>query len=1091
MMICPKCQSENREDAKFCNECGRRLDGVVDTEKAVPTFEGERKYVTVLFSDLSGYTAMSERLDPEEVKEIMSRIFGEVAQVVTKYEGFIEKFIGDAVMAIYGVPKAHEDDPLRAIRAAREIHGLIEALSPKLEQRIGRPLTMHTGINTGLVVTGAVDLEKGTHGVAGDTVNIASRLMNYAKAGEILVGLDTYRQAEGHFTFETLKPTKVKGKAEPLQVYKVLASTERPSKIHRLHGLRSELIGRKSEMTQLGEAVQRLRRGDSTIVSLCGDAGTGKSRLVEEFKTTLDLEEIQWREGYAYAYAQNIPYFPLLDMMNRTWELEEGDDSENVKEKVESGIEYLVGRKEDVIPYIGSLYGLSYPEIEEVSPDFWKTRLHGAILEILSALAQRAPTIICLEDIHWADPSFLELLHFILSKFGQPAVFLCVYRPYFKLFTRYQLSALGQSHQEIRLKDLSSSEAQDMTESLLKTKSIPHNLRQFIEEKVEGNPFYVEEVINSLIESETLVRDDGGWRMTRSVRELGISPTIHGVISGRLDRLEKETKLILQEASVIGRAFLHQILKRITQLKDPIEQYLSALERLDLIRTRSLQPDLEYIFKHALTQEVVYEGLLKKERQAIHERIGLVMEEVFQDRLSEFYESLAFHFKQGLSVLKAVDYLVKSGDKSLKRYSVEESHRYYNEAYDLLANKPEKSDEEASLLIDLMLKWAYVFYYRGDFRGLEDLLETHKDLAESLDDKVTLGMFYVWMGHALWGRAKCRDAHQYLLSALKLGEEVEGQEVIAHACTWLTYTCAELGLLEEGLSFGNRARETAKLFPLDQDLYFNAIGGLGHLYWHRGETKKVFETGKDLLDYGHKRSNIRSLVWGHWILGFGHFLNGDFQWAIDECEQAIQISQDPFFSQFPRVLLGALYVYNAQFREAEKPLQEVVDYSRELGNQIIGTPADIYLGAVLMAQGRMGQGLRMIEEAQRCYLDNDRKGLYALSEYILGRIYLRITEGATPMALGTIAKNIGFLAKNVPFAGKKAETHFEKAIEVAGEIEDKGTLGISYFHLGFLHKTKGRTEQARECFSKAVRIFRMCEAKGYLKQAQEALTSLG
>ncbi|KKK82655.1 hypothetical protein LCGC14_2801220, partial [marine sediment metagenome] len=408
---------------------------------------------------------------------------------------------------------------------------------------------------------------------------------------------------------------------------------------------------------RLREAVEELRKGNRRIFSICGDSGTGKSRLVEEFKATLEHKEIQWIEGHAYSYSQNIPYFPLIDLLNRVFQIEEGDPSEKVREKIESEIRNLVGEKEDVIPYIGSLYALIYPEIEDVSPEFWKSRLQDASLTILSALAQRAPTIFFLEDLHWADSSFAELLRRTLLEVQQPAIVLCVYRPVFSLFTSHQVRGMRKVYQEIGLQDFSASEVKDMVESLLMTKTIPGDLMQFIQEKVEGNPFYLEEVINSLIESESLFCDNGGWRFTRPIGKSSIPSTVQGVISARIDRLEKDTKHVLQEASVIGKAFLYQILENITELTEHIDRCLTWLERFDLIRTRSLQPDLEYIFKHALTQEVVYNGLLKKERQAIHERIGLVMEQLFHDRLSEHYETLAFHFKQGQSVLKAFDYL--------------------------------------------------------------------------------------------------------------------------------------------------------------------------------------------------------------------------------------------------------------------------------------------------------------------------------------------------------------------------------------------------------------------------------------------------
>ena len=617
--------------SKFCGECGCNLESAKEASSAIseteslsqppspekPTedvapIEGERKHVTVLFSDLTGYTAMSEKLDPEEVKEITSRIFGEISKIVANYDGFIEKYAGDAVMAIFGVPQAHEDDPIRAIKAAREIHQLVDTISPEVEKRIGQSISMHTGINTGLVVTGEVDMERGTHGIAGDTINLASRLSNLAKPGEIVVDVDTCRQVEGHFTCEYMETTTVKGKADPVQVHKVLSQRDKPVTIHRLSGLRADLVGRNVEMAELSEAVENLRQGKGRIFSICGAAGTGKSRLVEEFKASLDLEQIQWIEGHAYAYSQNIPYFPLVDLLNRLLHIEENDSPEKVREKVESGLQSLVGKQEDIIPYVGGLYSLSYPETKDVSPEFWKSRLQTAILAILSALAERAPTVFFLEDLHWADPSFVELLRRACLEIRQPAIVLCAYRPTFSLFTGHQVSNIGKNYHDIQLQNLSLSVAQNMLASLLKTETIPPDLKRWVQSKAEGNPFYLEELVNSLIESDTLTRDNGSWKLTRSLTESDIPSSLHGLITGRLDRLDKQTKRILQKASVIGRDFLYEILKRISELEERIDGELSHLERLDLIRTRSLQPDIEYMFKHALTQEIVYNGLTQK-----------------------------------------------------------------------------------------------------------------------------------------------------------------------------------------------------------------------------------------------------------------------------------------------------------------------------------------------------------------------------------------------------------------------------------------------------------------------------------------------
>ena len=837
---CPQCGAANPARAKFCMECAHSLrdQGEIlsknqpQPKTAAPGPEasaenkanrftvGERKHVTVLFSDLSGYTAMSEKMDPEEVKEIVNSIFGQIKSVIAKYEGFIEKFAGDAVMAIFGVPRSHEDDPVRAIKAAREIHDLVATISPGLEERIRQPLSMHSGINTGLAVTGEINPELGTHGVSGDALNLASRLSDQAGANEILVGYDTYHRAEGYFSFQELEPTTVKGKAEPISVYKVLSASDRPDSLHRSSGLGAELIGRDVEMTQLNDAFSLLQNGKGSIISIVGDAGTGKSRLVEEFRTALDSDKIQWLQGQAYGYSQNMPYFPLIDLLSRALQIEEGDAPEKVRQKIESGIEAVAGDSAGIAPYIGSLFALEYPELSANSPELWKSNLHQAVRTVLANLARTGPTIVCLEDLQWSDPSTLELLRFLLSDINNPALFICTYRLPFSIFTGHQLSGIGKSYQEINLKDLSASEAQIMVQSMLKTENIPAPLQKFIQNKLEGNPFYMEEVINAMVESESLVRDNGSWRLTRPLEELELSSTIYGVITGRLDRLEKESKRVLQEASVIGRSFLYEILEKTSELRGNIDRCLNGLERLNLIKARSIHPDLEYFFKHAMTREVVYNGLLKKERRDIHERVGLVMEQVFHGRLPELYETLAYHFKQGRSVHKAVEYLVKSGEKSLERYAVEEAHQFYRQAYDILDKKTRKTEKDRALLIDLMNSWGYVFYYLGDVGTFTRLFESHRETAESLNDTARQGMFNVWLGIGIYMAGRMKDANEFLRKALAYGEKHKDQKVIGYACTWLCWIGAEMGNYAEGKAYGERAQHIAQSFPSDQYLFF-------------------------------------------------------------------------------------------------------------------------------------------------------------------------------------------------------------------------------------------------------------------------------
>ena len=1076
---------------KFCGQCGHSLFRAAWTVDGItPAIIGERKQVTVLFSDLSGYTSMTERMDPEEVKEIMSRIFGEITHIVKKYDGFIGRFLGDAAMILFGIPSSHEDDAVRAIRTGREIHRAVEAVSPDYQTKIGRSLAMHTGINSGLVIISELDSVKTAGELTGDTVNVASRLCGLAKPGTILVGPETHNLARAYFTFKQCEPTEVKGRSEPVQPYEVLSPKAKPRKMPRLHALRAELVGRGAEMALLAKGCERLEQGQRTIVCISGDPGTGKTRLVEEFRATLKRQQFLWMSIYAYGYTQGIPYWPWIDLMNRGWKIEEKDSPERIKEKIELGVKDFLGKREHAHTVAGSLYSLCYQESESLSPELWKAQLYEAARSYLAEFTRSRPTVICLEDLHWADLPFVELLRFILTDSTFPALFLCIFRPPFKLFTHEQLNAVRDSYQEIHLQDLVPDEAQQMMESLLRTRKIPLELEQFIHEKTEGNPFYLEEVINSLTESQTLVKDDGTWKLTRMLSESDISPTIQGVIAARLDRLNVEWKRLLQEASVIGRNFLYVILEHITDPREDLQNCLGGLERLDLIRTQAIEPELEYIFKHALTQEVVYSGLLKKERQVVHQRIGQVMEVLFRDRLPEMVETLAFHYKQSNSVHKAIDYLAKSGEKSLRKYAVEESHQYFREAYELLTQNGPESDTDRVLLIDLLIKWAFVYYYSGEYRKLQELFETHLNLAEKLGGQNRLGMYYAWLSCALWHREKAPDAHEYLLRALELGEEVGDHRVMGYAYTWLTWTCIELGRLEDAVAYGQKAQELCRPVDMDHYLYFNSLAGLAYAESQRGERRKAFEHGKTLLEFGQRHSNVRSMVMGYCFMGYSHMLGGDIAAATSCFETAVQVSLDPWYSQFPRMALCHACIAHGQYHGLQETLEQIIAFSEERGVEYMESPSRLLLGAVLAAQGQPGRGMKLMEDVAANWLQRGSRFRYANSQLIMGMIYAQIAQGAAEKKLSTMFKNLGFVITKAPFADRKAMHYLRKAIELADEMGAKDASGRAYLALGQLHKAKGRHEQARECLSSAVRIFDECEADADSRKAKQALSSL-
>jgi class 3 adenylate cyclase len=1090
-MYCPECTLEVPDDSKFCKECGHHLTGASIPKNKKQVTESERKYVTILFSDLSGYTEMTERLDPEEVKEIMSLIFGKITEIIKKYDGFIERFIGDAIMAVFGVPKAHEDDPVRAVRAAMEIHEAVDRFCPMFEARIGCLLSMHSGINSGLVVTGEVDVEKGTHGLTGDAINLASRLEGIARAGEIIVGPETYGQAANYIDFEKLEPTEVKGKSEPVDIYKALSIKKVPFKIHRLRGLQAALTGRKQEMAILREASDRLLKGNGSIISICGDAGTGKSRLIREFKKSLNLDTIQWNEGHAHGYTQSIPYYPLINLLTYAFQIDEKDTSEEIRHKVESGVAYLLGKDSKYTPYIGRLFALNYTEVERISPDYWKEFFKESIQALLSALVDKGPTVICFEDLHWADTPFIDLIKFLLENASQKALFVFTFRPHFKLYDNNRPDTYEDRYTEILLGLLSQSDIQAMLKSLLEVQRIPNELYDFLQRKTEGNPFYIEEMINSLIESDILLQDNGNWHLSRGLTKNDVPATIQGILTARVDRLGKVHKRIIKEASVVGRAFLYKILDRITDLEGDVKEYLAGLESLDLIRTKSIEPDLEYIFKHALTQEVIYNGLLKRERQEIHERIALAIEQLFQSRLPEFYEILAHHFQKGHSTDKAVAFLMKAGDKCLAKFALNEAHRSFQEAYELLLANPQQWRAWNITLIDLLNRWSFVLYFQSDWNGMHRILSKHKETALNINNRATKAMYYAWLGWHSMGMEKYDYGEKYLLKALKIGEEIQDHKIIAYVYTWYSWILTTMGRCDEAVGFGKKAIKLAEDSDLDIYIHFKSRAGVAQAYWYSGDRLKSLEEGKKLVEFGQSQGSIPAITFGYLEVGASYLADGDFSKAIEWLQLIVTDQKEFIYYHAALLIQGMAYFLAGEFEKAEFAIRKTLEFVQKDDRfPWLGTPAKLYLGGILIAQGRMSEGMKTLLNARKRSLQTGYKYVYLISEYMLGNIFLQMTLGEGDISFGTIMRNIGFLVKNLPYAKTKAETHLKKTIILADEISSRNLKGQALFDLGRLYLHRNRKHEAQKCLMEAIEVFEQCGIETYKRQAEKHLSSL-
>lgn len=1029
---------------------------------------------------------MSELLDPEEVRDVMNHIFADVYRVVRKYEGYIDKYIGDAVMAIFGVPRAHEDDPLRAVLTALEIHGAVAAASPRVEQKTGRSIIMHTGITTGLIVTDEMDIIAGRHGMTGDTINVAARLTSLAGPGEVIVDGVTHHRCRGYVDFETLTPVRVKGKEAPITVYRVRSIKRKPSKVYRITGLRAELVGRESEMRHLACAYEDLKAGGGSLVTVRGEAGTGKSRLVEEFKRTIDRTSIRWLEAHAHAYSQNMPYHLMIDMLSRTLHVDGGRSSEKTLRRIEAAIGALPGCRDNVVSYIARLYDIGDPSVGDMSPEWWKAGLLRAVHSIVAGVVSQGPVVFYLEDLHWADHSSVAILRSVLTAFTHRALFLCVYRQSFDLFPGLEESIRLF---DIELRDLSPAEARGMIESMLQPGNVPNELRDFIDEKVEGNPFYIEEVINTMIESGRLVCDGNEWRLSGPIDETELPTTIRGIVAARIDRLGDDVKRVLQEASVIGRTFRYDILSRVTAAGVRLDRYLADLERLNVILTKSFYPDLEYSFRHGLTQEVVYDGILLSERRIIHETIARVMEDAFQERRSESYETLAYHFTRGISEDRAVDYLMKSGEKNLNRYSLDEAHGNYREAYALLVNKRGRSDEDRCLLVDLLIKWAVVYNQRGDYGVLIDRLMEHvQDVA--IAGRESVGMYYGWLGWSLRQRERLDEAYNYVTKALAIGEAACNRRVTAYACAWLTQICADRGQLDDAVRFGTRAREFTDLLERDRLFFQFCMVGLGLAYFFRGECARIREIGGILSEHGLRHGEIRSRAMGHNMDGLSHYAAGDFPTAADNFHSAIDISLDPMISCLSMLLLGMSYLSDQRLQEAEATFEKVIAFNEDFGIEAIGTSAEALRGIVSLARGELQRGITTIEATLQEWKAAGSSYRYATVEHLLGKIYLEIATGGWRNSLSLLIRNMRFMITKAPFAYALAEKHFGRGRAVACGIGAMGIAAQVDLDMGTLHRARGNTELARQCFNEAKALFLRCGARTYYGKALVLLSEI-
>ncbi len=1118
-MRCPRCQAENPGGARFCEECGAHLARACPhcgaevspgksfcrscgaqlaapaTDRPPPVaytpkhlaeriltskaaLEGERKLITVLFADLKASMELLADRDPEEARKLLDPVLEYMMEAVHRYEGTVNQVAGDGIMALFGAPLAHEDHAVRACYAALDMQAAIRRYTEKVRRAHGVEVQIRVGLNSGEVVVGTIGSDlRMDYTAVGQMTHLAARMEQLATPGTVRLTVNTLRLAEGYIEVRPLGPVPVKGLEQPVDVYEMIGAGPRRSRFHAAaeRGL-TRFVGRESELEALRQALAHTAAGQGQVIAIVGEPGVGKSRLVWEVTHSHRVHGWLVLQASAVSYGKATSYLPIVDLLKGYFGIEDRDEPRTVREKLTGKLSTLDRALEGDLPALLSLLDVPADDLQwsTLDPPQRRRRTLDAVKRLLLRESQAQPLLVVVEDLHWIDSETQALLDGLVESLPANRLLLLVnYRP------EYQHAWGSRTYYaRLRLDPLPIEGAERLLAALLGANPALEPLTRVLIAQTEGNPFFLEECVRTLVETSALTGERGAYRLARPLPAIQVPATVQAVIAARIDRLRATDKALLQTASVVGRDVPVGLLQAIAELADnELYAAIGRLQAAEFLYETGIFPDIEYTFKHALTHDVAYGGLLHDRRRTLHVRIVETIERTYTDRLAEHIDQLAHHAFLGEDWAKAVTYLQQAGAKAFARSVHRQAVRCFEDALTALTHLPE-ARETVEQAIDLRFDLRNALLPLAEWGRIEGYLREAEALARTIDDQRRLGSVSGYM------------------SGLHLNTGGRASDVRAFA----------LQVEASGASLGDVPLQVAGRY---YQVWLGALSGD-----YRG-TERLCRTLLDSLtgDLSRERFGLVAYpaVVSRAFLARALAELGVFDEGRDHGGEAIRVAEaldHPFSLIWACLNLGRLESLRGEFVRATSPLERAVALSREWNIAYLTPIALAALGHVYAVSGRVGEGVSWLEEALAAYASAGIGYLHSMSTVQLGEAYLlagRVEEaracGARAVVLARERGERGHEAWAHRLLGETAsdhdrpdvaaaEAHLATSSALASELGMRPLVAHCRLGLGKLHGRSGDRRAATEDLATAKRMFHEMGMQFWFENAEAEVQAL-